>query len=251
MVYTLTWGSHQTSTYNKQLCLLFLLQNWHSPWNCFILFPRASFSLSLEFSSPVMIIWSLFCSPLNSKLCTWHLNSPPYFWLRVCTRACRRRTICRVILQCWPRGLAGISRVSVWKGRREIEKTPGSGEKLGRDGTMSEMLQEPDLAQASETETSAREEGWGRYRCHCPQRVFQTIRSGVGNGLREKLDFGGKGDEKEEGHQKPSSVSGFWPSKGKRWALHELRQIRCSAQSLADTECSIVAKMFDTVCTAW
>ena len=27
LVYTLTWGSHQTSTYNKQLCLLFLLQN--------------------------------------------------------------------------------------------------------------------------------------------------------------------------------------------------------------------------------
>lgn len=178
-----------------------------------------------------MIIWSLFCLPLNSKLCTWHLNSSPYFWLCVCMHACRRRTICRVILQHWPRGLAGISRVSVWKGRREKEKTPGSGEKPRRDGTTREMLQEPDLAQASETESSAREEGREGCRCHCPRRVFQTIQSGAGNGLREKLDFLGKGDEKEEGHQKPSSFSGFWPSKWKRWALHELRQIRCSAQS--------------------
>lgn len=42
-----------------------------------------------------------------------------------------------------------------------------------------------------------------------PESISNSLVSGVGNGLRGKLDFGGKGDEKEEGHQKPSSFSGF------------------------------------------
>lgn len=45
-------------------------------------------------------------------------------------------------------------------GRRGGDKIPGSREKLGRDGTTQEMLQEPHLLdQASEGEMSAREEG--------------------------------------------------------------------------------------------
>ena len=40
----------------------------------------------------------------------------------------------------------------------ERKKTPGSGEKPRRDGTTRGRLQEPDLAQASGTESSARVE---------------------------------------------------------------------------------------------
>ena len=55
------------------------------------------------------------------------------------------------------------------------------------------MLQEPDLDQASEGETSAREEGRGRNRHLCPQRMFQTIQSVWGMASGKNWLFGEKG----------------------------------------------------------
>lgn len=54
------------------------------------------------------------------------------------------------------------------------EKTPGSQDKLGRDGTTQEMLLEPDPDHTSEGETLAREDGRCSCRCPCPGRMFQT-----------------------------------------------------------------------------
>lgn len=83
-------------------------------------------------------------------------------------------------------------------------KTPGSRDKLGRDGTTQEMVLEPDLYHVFEGETFAKEEGHSRCRCPCSGRMFQTSQSGVGNGHRKKLVFLRKEGWEEERHQKPS-----------------------------------------------
>ena len=83
--------------------------------------------------------------------------------------------------QCVTRGSEGKKRLQP-PGRNWVEMGP-----------LKEMLQEPDLDQASEGETSARETGRGRYKHHCPQRMFQTIQSMWGMGSGKNWLLGEKG----------------------------------------------------------
>lgn len=82
-------------------------------------------------------------------------------------------------------------------------KTPGSREELGRDGTTQEMLQEPDLDQASEGETCWR----GGTRQVQVSLSWENVSNHLvqcGEWAQEKLAFWGKVGRKKKGHQKLS-----------------------------------------------